>query len=80
MEWVSFAICAAIIIYVLDKFGLWLEAKGLIYWRRKKPSGGGLGNALQEFESLLRPSAKYVIEFKQRESKRNDDQGEGPKP
>lgn len=42
------------------------------YWRKKKPSHGSVSNALQEFEAFLRPSARHVIEVKQRDSKQRD--------
>jgi hypothetical protein len=80
MEWVKLIVALAIGVFVLDQIGLRLESKGWLYWRKKKPSGGGLGNALQEFEAFLRPSARHVIEVKQKDSKQRDDQGDGVGP
>lgn len=78
MEWLKIIGAVALGIFVLDRLGLWLEAKGWLYWRKKKPSGGGFGHALQEFEAFLRPSARHVIEMKQTDSKPRHDQGDDP--
>lgn len=65
---------------ILDRIGLWAESRGWIYYRKRKGSGAGLGNALAELDVLTRPSAKHVVELKQKDSKQRDDQGDGNKP
>ena len=47
-----------------------MEAKGWIYYK-KKPNGSGFGNALQEFEALMNPSVRVILEEKH-ESKEED--------
>jgi len=39
------------------------------YYRRKKPHGGVIGNALLELQTLLNPSTRNIIEVKQNEVK-----------
>ena len=65
-------------LFFLDRIGLWAEERGWVYWRKRKPSAGALGNSLQELNSFLRPNAKLVVEHKQKELKPRDDQGDSP--
>jgi hypothetical protein len=52
--------------FLLDKLGLWMERKGWLYYRHRKPESGSiLGNSLQELNALLSPSGRHVIEVKQ---------------
>lgn len=67
-------------LFTLHKFCLFLERKGWLYYRHKSPSGGGIGNALQEFEAFLNPSSRQVIEVVQKDSKQQDDQGDDKDP
>ena len=55
-------------LFLLDRLGLWLEHKGWLYYRRRKPESGILGNTLQELNTLLVPSSRHVIEAKQNEA------------
>lgn len=61
-------------LFILDRIGLWMEKRGWLYYRHKKASGGGLGNALQEFNAFLNPSARHIIEVKKKDFKQRDDQ------
>ncbi len=62
-------------LYILDKIGLWLERKGLIFYRNKKPEGGAIGSALLELQNMVNPSARHTIEVKQNviESEHSED-------
>ncbi len=53
---------------------LWMEKKGWIYYKTK-PSGSGIGNALQELNSFMNPSVKEVLErkFDQKEEDKSED-------
>lgn len=62
--------------FLIDQFFLWMEIKGWIYYRLNKPSGSGVGNALEEFNALLNPSVRRVIEVKEQEARPRDDQGD----
>lgn len=58
------AICAAL--YIFDKILLWLEEKGLLYYRKRKSDRFGLiGNTLLELQNIFNPSTQNVIEMKQ---------------
>lgn len=68
MQLLIITIEIALALYLLNKLGLWLERKGWIYYRHKKPTSGILGNTLQELNALLLPSDRHVIELKQNEA------------
>lgn len=58
--------------YGVDRFLLWLESKGLLYYRRKKPPGGVVGSALLELHRFLNPSISHVIAVKEDKIKKCD--------
>lgn len=80
MEFIKLALLIALGLLILDRVGLWMEAKGWLYYRHKKPSGGGIGNALQEFNAFLNPSTRHVLEVKQKDSRQRDDLGDDVDP
>lgn len=53
------------VVYVFDKFCLWLEQKGCLYYRHKKPQKGIIGTALQELNAQLLPSHRHVLVAKE---------------
>lgn len=69
-------ICAVIALVYLgfDQLGLWLERRGWIYYRHKKPKEGAGANAMQEMNAFFNPAVRKVIEFQQTESRTRDDQ------
>jgi len=68
----------ALICYIFDKFCLWLERKGCLYYRNEKPKGGALGSALQELNAQLSPSNRYVVEMKQNEARFKKSETDAP--
>jgi hypothetical protein len=64
--------------YLLNKFGLWLERKGLLYYRHIKPQGGGVSAVLQELNAYLLPSARHVVEMKQNQVKHQKREADSP--
>jgi len=61
----------AVAVCLLDRLGLWLEYRGWLYYRRKKPSTSPLGMwvAMQQF---MEPGFKHVREVGQEPK---DDEG-----
>ena len=63
-------------LFMIDRLALWAEARGWIYWRRKKAQTGALGSALMEMNVITNPSAQHVIDAKDAkklEERENDD-------
>ncbi len=68
MRLIIIILAGMVALYLLDQLGLWLERKGWLYYRRRKPESGIIGNSLQELNALLLPSNRHVIEVKQNEA------------
>jgi len=51
---------------LLDRLGLWMEARGWIYWRKRKAGGSALGSTFLELQKVFESGkAEHVIEAKQ---------------
>ena len=49
-------------LYATHRLALWAEARGALYYRRRRGSSGALGNAFLEVHSLVEPSRWHVLE------------------
>jgi hypothetical protein len=62
------AVVAAVLIglILLDRVAVWMERRGWIYWRKEKradgPGGGGTAGLLTEFQQLVEPQVRHVIQ------------------
>lgn len=65
-------------LYFADRICLWLERRGWLYYRRKKPESSILGNAFLDLQTILNPSAQYIIEMKQKENVVMKNEAEAP--
>ena len=58
--------CVVIALVVLDQFALWMARRGWIYWRKQPRSasggGGAMAGLLTEFQQLVEPQVRHVIE------------------
>ncbi len=56
---------AVIVLVLLDQGALWMQRRGWIRWR-KPPAhptgGGGMGGVLTEFQQLVEPQVRHVIQ------------------
>ncbi len=66
-------------LFVFDRLLLALEAKGYVYYRKKKASLRSTGSVLMELHGVIEPRAKNVIEAKQQVVHHHDESGP-PKP
>lgn len=69
---------AGAILYALHRLGLWMEARGWIYYRDKRASGGAMGSAFLELQSMLEPGARHVLEIRQNEKAEDTESGDPP--
>ena len=51
-------------LYGLHRLALWLEVRGLLYYRHNKPPGGGLG-CLVELQKAVEPRTQHVLHVKE---------------
>ena len=80
MTIVLYIVLAAVVLFLLDRLGGFLEDRGYIYYRKKSSSSSALGNAFLEVQSIINPGAKYVLEIRQDEHEEHDDSGDPPDP
>ena len=58
---------AALALFLLDRFALWLERRGWLYYRYKKPTSSAAGNMLRALQAIYEPDKQYVIEVLQQQ-------------
>jgi hypothetical protein len=61
-------VAIGLLLFLIDRFCLWLESKDLLYYRHKKPPTRIIGNGLQELQGILNPGSCHVIEIKQNQA------------
>lgn len=70
---------AIVMLIALDRMLLWMEAREWIYWRKRKPKGGGgIAAGLTAMHQLVEPDVQHVIE--DREQRRTADTSEQGAP
>jgi hypothetical protein len=50
----------------LDRVLLLAEARGLVYYRRKRPSSASVGNAMMDAMSIYEPGFEHLVEERRR--------------
>ncbi|WP_068154326.1 DUF6191 domain-containing protein [Rhodococcus phenolicus] len=75
--WIALTVLIAVL---ADRAGLYAERRGWIYWRKRKPEGGGEFGEFGEFETLLSPSFRHIVEEQQRQRTSRHEQGTGADP
>ncbi|HEY8376657.1 MAG TPA: hypothetical protein VIK91_09225 [Nannocystis sp.] len=76
MPWPLTVVLVLVGLFVLDRLLLAAERRGWIYYRVKKPSTTGAGNALVELQAMLNPASQHVIVAqKEQKAERTDDGG-----
>jgi hypothetical protein len=51
-------------LFALDRFALWLEKRGLLYYRSKKPDSSPLG-CMVALQQIIEPPAIHVLYIKE---------------
>jgi hypothetical protein len=77
LAWIGIAIVLAA--YGLHRLASWAEARGWIYYRKRRGSSGTLGDAFLEVQTMFDPSKKIVLEERRREVREEDDAGGPPR-
>lgn len=66
--------------YSLHRVALRMEARGWIYYQKKRGSSGTLSSAALETQSMFEPSKRYVLEERRREDAEERESGDPPAP
>jgi hypothetical protein len=69
---------AVVAVYGLHLLALWAEDRGWMYYRRRKPTSSGLGNAFLEVQSLIEPEKRQLVNVQRTVDVEEDDQGDSP--
>ncbi|MDC0715963.1 hypothetical protein [Nannocystis bainbridge] len=80
MSWPLTVVVVVVGLFVADRLLLALERRGYIYYRVRKPSTTGAGNALAELQQMLAPSTQHVIVAKKEQRPEHVDDGGPPDP
>ncbi|MEQ1868566.1 MAG: hypothetical protein ABL961_00890 [Vicinamibacterales bacterium] len=80
MTSLTWAVLVAAGVYSLHRLALRMEARGWIYYRKKRGSSGALSSAVLEVQSMFEPSKRYVLEERQKESTEEHESGDPPAP
>ena len=68
-----------ITLWALHHLCLWLERRGWLFYRDRKPSSSAVGGVFLEINSFFRSGARHDIEAR-KEVVREDEVGDPPKP
>lgn len=66
------------VLCLADRLLLKMEARGWIYYRKKRGASTRLGQAALELQAILEPSKQHVVEERSKEARGEHDQGDPP--
>jgi hypothetical protein len=77
--WAAVLAGVVVLVFALDRLALWMEARGWLYWRKTRhSSGGSLGSAFLEIQTLVDPGKRHVLEVRREEKTEEVDSGAPP--
>lgn len=76
MRWVLIAMAVAASLYALHRLAVYLEDWGFIYYRRKRPAGGG-SPSYCPFQEMIQPQVRHVMEVEEQRQVDSDVGGSG---
>ena len=78
MNFWSWLVVAAIVVVALDRLGLYAERRRWIYYRSRRASPGGVGNALLHAHALLEPKMNSLLEERMEHPSEVQESGDPP--
>lgn len=76
---ISFPVLMLVLVLALRRLLEWMEDRGWIIYVNDSPTYGSLGNAFLALQSIVEPEKQYVLEARQQEELKEEDDGEaGP--
>ena len=67
MEWVGWALGAVVALLALDRLATWAEARGWLYWRKRKPGQLPGGGILGDLVEVFQPARRHVVQERDRQ-------------
>jgi hypothetical protein len=80
LKFAGIVVAITVALFLLDRFLLWCESRGWIYWRRRRGSPGTAAGAFLEMQAMLEPGKEHVLKETKRVHEERDDEGEPPEP
>ncbi len=80
LKWLPWAAGTVVLLILLDRLLLRLEAKGRIFYRRTRGVRGGAMYHAQELDSIFNPGMQHVQEAHVRQEQKEDESGDPPIP
>ena len=78
LKWLAWTAIAAVVLILLDRLLLGLEAQGRIFYRRTRGVRGGAMYHAQELDSIFNPGMQHVQEAHVRQEQEEDESGDPP--
>ena len=77
---IVYVLLGALSLWALHQLALWLERRGWLFYRHRRPSSSALAGVFMELDAITRPAARHEIEFRQKELVRDDESGDPLEP
>ena len=71
-------LAATVVLFLTDRFLLWVESRGWIYYRRYGLHRGAATYHLLEMSSVFDPGFKEIMEVRTEEKELQDESGDPP--
>ncbi|HKI85306.1 MAG TPA: hypothetical protein VKA53_01040 [Thermoanaerobaculia bacterium] len=78
MKTALWILAAAVALFLIDRLALWAESRGWIFYRRRHPSPGTVGNAFLNLQSMIEPGKVHVIEAQEDAEPEQEPSGDPP--
>jgi hypothetical protein len=78
IKWILFALALAGAMRGLHHLCLWLEERGLLYYKHKQPNSSPMG-CLVGLQKAIAPSIEHVIHAKEAKRRHSEESGDGMK-
>jgi hypothetical protein len=73
---IAFPVLMLVFVLALRRLLEWTEDRGWIIYVNDSPTYGSLGNAFLALQSIVEPEKQYVLEARQQEEMKEEDDGE----
>ena len=80
MTSLAWVVLVAAGMYAFHRVALRMEARGWIYYQKKRGSSGALSSAALEVQSMFEPSTRYVLKERRKEDIEEQESGDPPAP
>jgi hypothetical protein len=78
--WILIVAGTVLALLVIDRLLLMAEARGYIYYRKRKASPASLANAAMEIQAMLEPGRRHAVVEQRHVRTEEDDDGDPPIP